>query len=447
MSGVPALLANHDAEAAVLSAMFCDDRAVHEAARVLSAAQFSRTAHERIFGAMLRLKDTGAAIDPLTVTAELQRTGELEECGGKDYLAALIDVVPTTANVVHHAKLVREAAQRRDMIALADDLKAGVADGQDARDLAQDATARLMPIAVERAGSGFQPLGELVGPVLCQIVSREGSTGTLGLPTGFPEIDEPTAGFRAGEMIILAGAPGSGKTAVALNIARNAASAGHRVAIFSAEATKAQLVERLFNIEARVSSSATRSGRLSASDGGRVADASSFLARLPLHIDDTPRPRSGDLIAKARHLKSRNPDLALVVVDYLQLVTPGRTRGRDPNRSEEITDIAYDLQALAKELSLPVLVLAQVDAKAAESREISKPLLRDLRWSQGPREAAHFVGLIHRPQADNPNAGSFLDIDFSKARDLPPFSVRLHWQGAWMRVATLRETTPALRVV
>ncbi len=451
MSASRALFANEDGEQAVLSAMLLDDRAVLEAARALRSDDFSRLPHARIFAAMLRLSECGSRVDPVTLSAELDRQGELAAVGGKDFLAQLIDVVPTSANVAHHIRIVREASQRRHLTTLADNVKQAVADGEELHGLAQSLTAKLMPLAVERAGRSFEALRALVGPVLAQIAGREGATARVGLFSGYPEIDDHTAGFRGGELVVLAGAPGSGKTALALNIALNAAKAGQRAAVFSAEATAAQLVERLLNAEARVSSLATRSGNLTNTEGRNIVAAASVLSSLPLHIDETPRPRIGDIIAKARLLKAQHPDLALLVVDYLQLVTPGRTRGRDYNRAEELTDVAYDLQGLGKELGVPIIALSQVDAKAAEVRaektKESQSRLSELRWSQGMREAAHFVGLVHRPQADDPNAGSFLDINFAKARDLPPFNARLHWQGAWMRVASLRECTPTLRVV
>lgn len=443
MSG-PGLPAHPEAETAVIAALFMGEDAMATASTMLVEASFTDRRHRLIWRAAQALGETGAALDPLTVATELARTGDLEAAGGKDYLGYLIDAVPTAANVEYHAKIVKEHAERRALIQTAQRLEAEARRGTlTASAIAASASAELVTVAADTGAKGFQPISDFVWPVMHQLEDRAAGRAPAGVATGYRAIDEQAGGFRPGDLVFLAGVPSSGKTALALNILLNAAQAGVECAMVSAEMGSMSLTERCLSNLARVDSLSMRRGLFANDDYGRIAAAAGFINRMPLYLDDTARPNIRDILAKLRHLKTLHPTLALVAVDFIQLVE----RDGDDAMALALTKISYDLKGIAKELGLAMIATCQVDAQAAERSEKGpRPRLHHLRWSQAMREAGDLIGLVFRPgMYDEGVSDSRLEVTWEKARDLPRFVSRLRWLGSYMRVEDVPDAAPLPR--
>jgi replicative DNA helicase len=430
---------SEDAEQAVLSAMMMDKAAIVTAIRLLTDASFYADRHQRIFRAMLVVAAQGAIVDPITVSNELANRGELDAAGGKDYLGFLVDAIPTAANVAYHAEIVREKSDRRTVInALATGMQSAYDESLPIRDVAAEAQAALLPVAAETQGQGFVLAKDDVWPMMEELESlAKGGGSTIGVPTGYPEIDESSGGFQRGELVFLAGVPGGLKTAAASNMMVNVArDHGMGAAIVSAEMTRRRLHQRTLARLAQVNYSSIRSAQLRDEDFTHLAHGAAELMRLPIWADQTPNPTLPAIAAKCRHLKSEHPEIALLVVDYVQLVSASEVTARreEDNRALELTKISYVLAGLAKELDVLLIATCQVDAAKIEARDEKRPRLGDLRWSQAMREAAHFVGLCYRDQMYNPNplAADTLEINFAKAREAEPFKVTLTWNGPHM---------------
>ncbi|HEX5437126.1 MAG TPA: replicative DNA helicase [Gemmatimonadaceae bacterium] len=426
------LPANLDAETAVLAACLMEEEAYTTASGVLHEDHFSDARHRAIWRALVGLRSTGEEIDPLTLAAELERAGDLKTAGGKDYIGWLIDAVPTAANVIYHARIVREQAERRALILLARRVEAeAMSPSVKPRDIASSIASEVVTVAAVAGARGFRPAGDFVWDVLREIEDRANGRAVPGVATGYTAIDEHIGGLRPGDLAIMAGVPGSGKTALGLNILLNAAMAGVECGIVSAEMTSKGLIERSLANLALVGSGALRKGQLVDRDYTHLINAGGALGKMPLHIDDTPRPEIREVLARLRHLKAKHLALALVVVDFIQLV---RCASEDM-MALALTNISYDLKGAAKELELAVIATCQVDAAGVEKGETPRPRLHHLRWSQGMREAADFAGLVYRPAMYDPHGDrERMEVSFEKARDLPPFTAVLRWVGKYMRV-------------
>lgn len=417
---------SEDAEQSVLSAAMMEPEALAKARAIVGPDAFFRSAHTKFFAALCTIADRGEVPDPVTISEYLIGTGELDAVGGKDYIGFLVDTVPTAANVEYHAKIVREKADRRGLIATAETLIEGARDLTLLPDaVAQRATSDLLPVAAHTRTRGFVPISEVIVSVFEDIHARRtGGSGMAGSSWGYAAIDFETGGFRPGEVAFFCGVPASGKTALALNIAQRVADrTGRWVAIVSAEMGTKALIERILNTTARINSKAARKGEIDAEEWSYMVKVGASLKSLPLSIDDTAQPRINDILAKCRAEKAKRPTLALLIVDFIQLLKDGG----DDNRSLELTDISYALKGLAKELQVAIIVTCQVDAAAVEKTTDQRPQLHHLRWSQGMREAGDFICLIH-------NDGQTLELGWRKARELPPFTVRLKWVGEFMLV-------------
>jgi replicative DNA helicase len=386
---------NEEAEQAVLSACFMDPKAITESRLVLRPESFFRSAHCLLYSALCAVSDRGEVPDYLTVSAELDARKSLDAVGGKDYIGWILDCAPTAANVAHHARLVRETADRRAVISVGERLIEAAHDQTLTPDkAAQIATSELLPVAAHTKTRGFVPISEVLVPVLEDILTRRHNQNGLGGYTwGYDAIDEETGGYRPGEVIFFCGVPGSGKTALALNVAKRNAQRGNRCAIVSAEMGTKALVERIVNAESAVSSKRARKGEIDDAEWNLMVKVSVGLKSLPLTIDDTAQPNIRDVVAKCRAEKAKYPDLRLIVVDFIQLLQSSD----DDNRSLELTEISYALKGLAKELEVGIIVTCQVDAAAVEKTSDHRPQLHHLRWSQAMREAGDFVCLIFNP--------------------------------------------------
>lgn len=388
---------SEEAEISVLGAMLIDADAVAQAVEQVDDSAFHREANRRVFRAMTRLYSRGEVIDVVTLADELKSAGELDAAGGMAYLAQLLDAVPTAANVEYHCRILRDKAVLRQLIESAtaivrDAYEAPAGEVDETLDLAEQ---RIFEIAEASRRTGFVWIKEILWPTFERIEELQRSPGTVtGVPTGFPDLDHLTAGFQSSDLVILAGRPSMGKTALALNFAQHAAiEAEIPVAVFSLEMAKEQLVQRLLCAEGRVDSSRLRRGNLEDEEYARLATAAGHLNTAPIWIDDTPAISALELRAKARRLRAE-VDLGLILVDYLQLMTGPRNV---ENRQQEISAISRTLKAIAKELEVPILALSQL-SRAPEQRTDHRPVLADLRESGAIEQDADLVMFIFREE-------------------------------------------------
>src|SRR5689334_20589051 len=389
---------SEDAEQAVLSAMLMDPDAILRATEFLDDTMFYREGHRRIIRSMLALSERGDVVDPLTLSEELARTNSLESSGGKDYIGFLVDAVPTAANIEYHAKIVREKALRRRLIEVSTQIVSDAFESSaPAGELLDAAEHRIFEVNQSRGGEGFTRIKELLWPTMENIEKlQRGGESVTGVPSGFKDLDEMTAGFQPSDLVIVAARPSMGKTAFVLNIAQNAAlDKNTPVAFFSLEMSKESLVQRLLTSEARVDAQRLRKGKLHDDEFVRLGRAAGMLSHAPIWIDDTPGITLLEMRSKARRLKVDN-DIGMIIVDYLQLM-------QGPNnvesRQQEISYISRSLKGLARELKVPVLALSQL-SRAPEQRtgENKRPQLSDLRESGAIEQDADLVMFIYRQE-------------------------------------------------
>lgn len=425
--------------------MLIDRDAVPRAIETVNESMFYREANRRLFRAMARLFERGDVIDPITVSEELKKTGELESSGGLEYVAQLLDAVPTAANIEYHAKIVREKALLRRLIDSASQIvrdvhEQGERPVEEVLDLAEQ---RIFRIAESHERSGFVWIKEILWPTFEHIEKLQESPGGLtGIATGFQALDRLTAGMQKGDLVIVAARPAMGKTSWVLNVAQNAAiDHGVPVAVFSLEMSKEQLVQRLLCAEGRVDAQKLRRGRLSPEEYQRLAQAAGHLNTAPLWIDDSPGSTVMEMRAKARRLKAET-DLGLLVIDYLQLMTSHR---RSENRQQEVSDISRSLKALAKELDVPVIALSQL-SRAPEQRTDHRPQLSDLRESGSIEQDADLVMFLYRPEyyhgavdADGNSLEGRSELIIGKQRNGPTGVVQLFFHKAYTRFDSVDE--------
>ena len=369
---------SQEAEVSTLGGMLIDGDAVARAMELVDDTAFFREGNRRIFRGMMRLYNRGDVIDPVTLSDELKSAGELESSGGMEYVAQLVDAVPTAANIEYHCKILRDKATLRRLIEEATEIvrEAYDAPAGSSQETLDRAEQRIFQISEAASRRGFIWIKEILWPAFERIEEMQRTGAITGVPSGFMDLDRYTAGFQPSDLIVLAGRPSMGKTALALNFAQHAAIEHEKhVAIFSLEMAKESLVQRLLCAEGRVDSSRLRHGRLEDDEYGRLATAAGLLNTAPIWIDDTPSLTALELRAKARRLRAE-VDLELVIVDYLQLMAG--PRGAE-NRQQEISSISRSLKAVAKELNVPLLAISQL-SRAPEQRTDHRPAA----WSPGP---------------------------------------------------------------
>jgi replicative DNA helicase len=394
---------NIEAEQMVLGAIMIENDAMNKVVELLSPEDFYKDAHRRIFKVMLDMFESGEAIDLVTLPDALRGKVGLESVGGASYLASLVSMVPTAANIKNHARIVREKSVLRRLIHSATDIVTQSYDDSrtiDIDELLDRAEKSIFEIAQNKIRDSFVSMKNIVGHSFA-IVERlyERKEMVTGLPTGFVDLDERTSGFQPSDLIIIAGRPSMGKTAFVLNIAAHAAiDKGKSVAIFSLEMSKEQLVLRLLGSESRVDAHRLRTGHLSERDWPALSNAAGRLAEAPIFIDDTAAISVLEMRAKARRLKA-DQGVDLLIVDYLQLM---RGRGDEGSREQEISNISRSLKALAKELQIPVVALSQLN-RAVETRpgREKRPMLADLRESGAIEQDADVILFIYRDEVYN----------------------------------------------
>jgi replicative DNA helicase len=428
---------SQEAEQAVLGAMLLDQDAALRAAELVDDSMFYREPHRRLFRAMLALTEHRVVIDHITLRDELLRRGELDTVGGLDYLAELVDTVPTAANIEFHAKIVKDKSILRRLIEASTSIITEAYDGHStANDLLDGAESRIFQISQQRGDEGFTRLKEMLWPTMERIetLQRSGKAIT-GVPSGFADLDEMTSGFQASELIIVAARPSMGKTAFCLNVATQAAVDGFGVAVFSLEMSKESLVQRMLCAEARVDSQAVRRGSLRDPDFTRLARAAGILQSCPVWIDDSPALTLLEMRSKARRLKVEN-DVRLIIVDYLQLM---RSPEYSENRVQEISDISRSLKGLARELDIPVIALSQLSRASEQRGGERRPILSDLRDSGAIEQDADVVIFIHRPEmyqkedSEGNSLQGVAEVIVGKHRNGPTGTVDLYFHKQFTR--------------
>jgi replicative DNA helicase len=387
---------NLEAERSILGAVLLDNHSLNAAMEKLRSDDFFLPQHRQIFERMIQLAEKQQAIDVITLMDDLSRRGDLESAGGVAYLSQLADGLPRATNVEYYARIVKEKAVLRNLAFSAAAIQEqALAAGDDADVILDRAESTIFQIAEDRVRAGLIGVKELVRDNFERLerIFSEGRRIT-GLATGYPGLDNETAGLQPSELVILAARPSMGKTALALNIAENVAVRNREpVAVFSLEMSKESLLLRMLASEARVDAHKFRTGHMGRDDWNKITRALTSLGDAPLWIDDSASSTVLEMGAKARRLK-RDRGLSLMIVDYLQLVVPSNT-GRGTNRQEEVSSISRALKGLAKELKVPVVVLSQLTR--APEREERKPQLSDLRESGAIEQDADVVLFINRP--------------------------------------------------
>ena len=385
-----------EAEEAVLGAMMIDDAAANKAIGLLKSSHyFYKEAHKKIFEAMLILSEESNPIDTVSVSNELKKKKSLKSVGGLYYLTGLVDKVPTAANIETYASIVKEKGILRDLISASHHMsKKAFESGEDVATILDEAEQSIFSLTQQKDNKLFQHIQPILTQAIQNLEKMQSKKGAVvGIPSGIIDLDNVTAGFRKSDLIVIAGRPSMGKTALALSIARNAALESKvPTAIFSLEMSSDQLAQRLLSSEARIDGQKARTGRLQTARWKDVVIASGKLADAPLFIDDTAALSILDLRSRARRLK-REENIGLLVVDYLQLMQGPR---RSENRQQEISYITQSLKALAKELDIPVIALSQL-SRAVESRTNKRPVLSDLRESGAIEQDADLVIFLYRP--------------------------------------------------
>ena len=413
------------AEMAVLGAMLIEREAVSKAFELLDETCFYKTDHQRIFLAMQKLFERSEPIDTLTLAAELQRHSDLDAVGGSYYLTELATRVPSAANVEYHARLVLEKAMLRKLITVATAISTEAYEGaENVGDLLDRAEQQIFSLSERRLRRGFESISPILTKTFETIEGYHQRQGVVtGVATGFNKLDELTSGFQKSDLIIVAGRPSMGKTALCLNIARNAA-IDHSVGVgfFSLEMASYQLAMRLLCAEAKVNAHLVRTGKLPKDQWTRLSMSVGRLANAPFYIDDTPAMTVMEIRAKARRLVAEKK-VGLLFVDYLQLVRGPRA---SESRQIEISMISQSLKALAKELEVPVVALSQLSRAVEQRGGDRRPILSDLRESGAIEQDADVVLFVYRPEVyDRSELEGLSEIIIGKQRNGPTGIVKL----------------------
>ena len=382
-----------EAEQALLGCILIENSAISKVVSILQPDSFYKPAHSKIYKVMLELFEENETIDTITVVDKLQKSGELENVGGAYYIAGLSTETASSENVEYYGKIVADKSTLRHIISTSIDLSTLAYEGtSEVTDILDKAEQKLFALSQNFTRGGFVQIEDMLHDVLDKWGNHKKGQ-FLGVPSGFSDLDKKLSGFQKSDLVILAGRPSMGKTALALSMARNAA-VDHdiKIGVFSLEMSCAQLTERLITAEAKVDSHLVRDGRLPAKDWKKLSKAAGNLAKAQIFIDDSADLNIMELRAKARRLKAEK-GVDAIIIDYLQLLNvPGRTE----SRQQEISFISRSLKALAKDLDVPVIALSQL-SRALEARQDKRPMMSDLRESGAIEQDADVVLFVYRP--------------------------------------------------
>ena len=414
------------AEQSVLGGMLLSKDAISDVVEILRERDFYRPAHELIYDAIVDLYGRGEPADPVTVSAELTKRGDLVRAGGAPYLHTIISSVPTAANAGYYAKIIRERAIMRRLVEAGTKIvQLGYTDEGEVDDAVDQAQAEVYAVTERRESEDYVQLSELLPAAYDEIEKISSGVAGEGVKTGFKDLDALTNGFHPGNMIVLAARPAVGKSTLGLDIARYASIHKRETSvIFSLEMSRSEITMRMLSAEARVPLNNIRSGQLGEEEWAKMARRMGEISDAPLFIDDSPNLSLMEIRAKSRRLKQRH-DLKLIVIDYLQLMTSGK---RVENRQQEVSEFSRQLKLLAKELNVPVVAISQLN-RSPEQRSDKKPMLSDLRESGSIEQDADVVILLHREDLyDSQNRSGEADLIVAKHRNGPTRTITVSAQ-------------------
>jgi replicative DNA helicase len=427
---------NVEAEEAILGGLLFDPEAIARVEDLLSAEAFYLEAHRKIYRVMIGVRAQGRPTDLIAVISGLKDQGWLEMAGGQSRLVELAEQVVSAANIDQHARLVAEKATRRKLIQVGGEIsQLGYAIGPELPHILDQAEQKVFAITQERPEGALSSAAEILTGTFASIEQRNLGLSLPGLSCGFYDLDAMTQGFQRSDLVILAGRPAMGKTAFAMNLARNVA-AFHKlpVAIYSLEMSKEQLVQRMLSSEARIESGRLRSGRISQHEWEPLGQAIGTLSQVPLYIDDTPNITVNEIRSKSRRLMAEQGGaLGLIVIDYLQLM-----EGGGENRVQELAKITRSLKQLARELSVPVIALSQL-SRGVESRANKRPMMSDLRESGSIEQDADLIVVLYRDEYYNPDTPDkgIAEAIIVKHRNGPTGTVKLLFESRFTQFLNL----------
>jgi replicative DNA helicase len=432
---------NLEAEESVLGAMMLSPGAIGAVSEIVDASDFYRESHAKIYRAALGLYAKGEPVDAITLVDELEERGELEEAGGRVRLHELAALVPATANAAHYARIVREMATLRGLIAAGQTIaQLGWERPGETQQLVDRAEQVVFELSQSRVSTEFSHIEELLKESFERITALyEAGEDVTGTPSGFRDLDRLTSGFQPGNLIIVAARPSMGKSALGLCIAANLSlhmKKPRPVALFTLEMSKAEVTQRLLCSEAKVESQRLRTGKLAQDDWPRLVAAGDKLMKAPIYVDDTGSITMMEIRSKARRLKSRETDLGLIIVDYLQLMTSGTTA---ENRVQEVSQISRALKVLARDLDVPILAMSQL-SRAVEQRHDKRPILSDLRESGSIEQDSDLVMFVYRDEYYNEESDQqgLAEVILSKHRNGPTGTEKLAFLRRYAKFADLQ---------
>lgn len=429
-----------DAERSVLGGMLLSKDAITDVIEILTGDEFYRPVHETVFGAILHLYAKGEPADPVTVTNHLRAKGELERCGGNNAVFDLVNATPTAANASYYADIVHSKHVLRGLVKAGNTIAHLGYAGGDADEAADAAQAELHAAVQVRDDPDSAPLGDDFEEMIGELEELQRNGQAMGVPTGFIDLDSLTHGLHGGQMIIVAGRPAMGKSTLAVDFARSCSIQHGRPAVmFSLEMSRREVQHRIMSAEARVGLHHIRGGTMTDSDWERFARRLPDVTAAPLTIDATSSQTITQIKSRCRKLKQRG-GLDLVVIDYLQLLSSGSSR-RQENRQQEVSDMSRNVKLMAKELDVPVVVLAQLN-RGPEQRQDKRPQVSDLRESGSLEQDADLVILVHREDAyekDSPRAGE-VDLIVGKHRNGPTATITVAAQLHYSRFVDMALT-------
>ena len=428
---------SRDAEAAVIGCMLIDPQAISKAFQILNIDSFYNSSNATIFRIMLDLFDKNKTIDTISIIAELEKKGEIDNVGGPYYITGLSSDAPTSENIEYYAKLVQEKFILRKIIETSRNMSTYAYESKEEISTILDRAEQTIFELSQNAERGqFQA----IEPLLHNVMDKLGSTkseGVSGIPTGYYELDKYLSGFQKSDFIVVAGRPSMGKTALALSLARNiAVDYGYSIGMFSLEMSNIQLVERLITAEAKVNSHQVRNGKLPKDDWKKLSAAAGPLSEAKFFIDDTPGLNIMEIRAKARRLKA-DKKIDILIIDYMQLITGF---DKSESRQQEISMISRSLKALAKELDIPVIALSQL-SRAPEARTNHRPIMSDLRESGAIEQDADIVLFVYRKfvYSRSEEDKGIGELIISKHRNGPTGSIEVAFIDSYARFENLTQ--------
>jgi len=439
-SSAPVPPQNLEAEESVLGAMMISPGAIGAVSEIVDAGDFYRESHAKIYRSALALYAKGEPVDAITLTDELEERGELDAVGGRVRLHELAALVPATANAAHYARIVHETATLRGLIRAGGEIaRLGWERPGETGDLVDQAEQILYDLSQQRVTGEWSEIESLLKESFERITALyESGVDLTGTPSGFRDLDRLTSGFQPGNLVIVAARPSMGKSALALCIAANMG-VRHNipVGLFTLEMSKSEVTQRLMCSEAKVESQRLRNGKLAQDDWPRLTAACDKLAKAPIYVDDTGLLNMMEVRSKARRLKARHPNLGLIIVDYLQLLTPSHRRESD-GRVQEVSEMSRSLKILARDLDVPIVALSQL-SRAVEQRTDKRPILSDLRESGSIEQDADLVAFVYRDEYYNEDSDQqgIAEVILAKHRNGPTDSIKLSFLKRYAKFSDL----------